>query len=85
MQFIPSETLVIDRKRRVNSPFYDLDLRPPVERICDFGDVVIDFSPERAMVEAANFGFLEVIVTGGGSALHSLPGCGAMYDRLSHK
>jgi glutamate synthase (NADPH/NADH) small chain len=53
MQFIPSETLVIDRKRRVNSPFYDLDLRPPVERICDFGDVVIDFSPERAMVEAA--------------------------------
>jgi len=28
-------------------------LRPPVERICDFGDVVIDFSSERAMAEAA--------------------------------
>src|SRR5215212_4018308 len=53
MQFIPSETLVIDRKRRANMPFYDLDLRPPVERICDFGDVVIDFSAERAMREAA--------------------------------
>lgn len=53
MQFIPSETLVIDRKHRANTPFYDLDLRPPVERICDFGDVVIDFSAERAMVEAA--------------------------------
>ena len=53
MQFIPSETLVIDRKRRANMPFYDLDLRPPVERICDFGDVVIDFSSERAMAEAA--------------------------------
>ena len=53
MQYIPSETLVIDRKSRANSPFYDLDLRPPVERVCDFGNVVIDFSPERAMVEAS--------------------------------
>jgi glutamate synthase (NADPH/NADH) small chain len=53
MQFIPSETLAIDRRARVNSPFYDLDLRSPGERICDFGDVVIDFSPERAMREAA--------------------------------
>ncbi len=53
MQFIPSETLAIDRKCRANMPFHDLDLRPPVERVCDFGDVVIDFSPERAMAEAA--------------------------------
>ena len=53
MQFIPSENLIIDRKARANMPFYDLDLRPPQERTCDFGDVVIDFSPERAMVEAA--------------------------------
>lgn len=53
MQFIPSETLSIDRRARVNMPFYDLDLRAPRERICDFGDVVIDFSSERAMVEAA--------------------------------
>ncbi len=53
MQFIPSETLAIDRKRRANMPFHDLDLRPAVERVCDFGDVVIDFSPERAMAEAS--------------------------------
>ncbi len=53
MQFIPSETLSIDRKSRANMPFYDLDLRPPGERICDFGAVVIEFNPERAMVEAA--------------------------------
>jgi glutamate synthase (NADPH/NADH) small chain len=33
--------------------FYDLDLRAPTERKCDFGDVVIDFSSERAMREAA--------------------------------
>jgi glutamate synthase (NADPH/NADH) small chain len=52
MQYIPSETLTIDRKARVNMPFYDLDLRSPTERRCDFGAVVIDFSPERAMVEA---------------------------------
>ncbi|HET8564676.1 MAG TPA: FAD-dependent oxidoreductase, partial [Candidatus Binatia bacterium] len=53
MQAIPSETLSIDRKARANMPFYDLDLRPPSVRTCDFEDVVIDFSTERAMVEAA--------------------------------
>jgi glutamate synthase (NADPH/NADH) small chain len=53
MQFIPGETLPIDRRARVNMPFFDLDLRAPTERKCDFGDVVIDFSSERAMREAA--------------------------------
>lgn len=53
MQFIPSETLVIDRKARANMPFFDLDLRSPEERTCDFDDVVIEFTPERAMVEAS--------------------------------
>jgi len=53
MQFIPSETLVIDRKARANMPFYDLDLRDPAERTCDFSAVVIEFGPERAMVEAS--------------------------------
>jgi len=53
MQFIPSENLTIDRKARVNAPFYDLDLRPPDIRTCDFENVVIDFSPERATAEAA--------------------------------
>ena len=53
MQLIPGETLTIDRKARANSPFYDLELRPPEVRACDFEAVVIDFSPERAMAEAS--------------------------------
>ncbi len=53
MQAVPSEFLEIDRKERANRPFFDLDLRPPEERTCDFGSVVIEFDPERAMVEAA--------------------------------
>ena len=53
MQNVPSENLAIDRKARANMPFFDLDLRSPNIRKCDFEDVVIDFSPERAMVEAA--------------------------------
>lgn len=53
MQAVPSEFLEIDRKRRANSPFFDLNLRPAQERTCDFNDVVIEFDPERAMVEAA--------------------------------
>jgi glutamate synthase (NADPH/NADH) small chain len=53
MQLIPSETLTVDRKARVNLPFYDVELRPPDRRTCDFDDVVIGFSPERAMAEAA--------------------------------
>lgn len=53
MQAVPSEFLAIDRKERVNRPFFDLDLRPAEERTCDFDDVVISFDAERAMVEAA--------------------------------
>jgi len=53
MQMIPSEELAIDRKARVNMPFNDLELRPAHIRTCDFDEVVIDFTPERAMVEAA--------------------------------
>jgi glutamate synthase (NADPH/NADH) small chain len=53
MQAIPSEFLAIDRKERVNRPFFDLDLRPAGERCLDFDEVVISFDPERAMVEAA--------------------------------
>jgi glutamate synthase (NADPH/NADH) small chain len=53
MQAVPSESLAIDRRERVNLPFHDLDLRPPENRTCDFEDVVIAFSPERAMVEAS--------------------------------
>ena len=53
MQFIPSETLIIDRKARANMPFYDLDLRSPELRVCDFDDVVIEFDPEQAIPAAA--------------------------------
>ena len=53
MQAVPSEFLDIDRKARANKPFFDLDLRPPEVRTCDFNDVVISFDPERAMTEAA--------------------------------
>lgn len=53
MQEIPSEYLAIDRKERVNRPFFDLDLRPASERCLDFNGVVISFDAERAMVEAA--------------------------------
>ena len=53
MQAVPSEFLDIDRKERVNKPFFDLDLRNPEERTSDFDDVVIDFTPEQAMVQAA--------------------------------
>lgn len=53
MQTIPSEYLEIDRKARVYTPYQDLSLRPPTERVCDFGDVVIPLDSERAMQEAA--------------------------------
>ncbi len=53
MQYVPSETLTIDRKARANMPFNDLDLRQPEARRRDFDDVVIGFSPERAMLEAS--------------------------------
>ena len=53
MQAVPSEFLAIDRKERANRPFFDLDLRSPEVRTCDFDDVVIEFDPERAMVQAA--------------------------------
>src|SRR5574341_1363781 len=53
MQAVPSESLAIDRKERANKPFFDLDLRPPEVRTCDFKDVVISFDTERAMFEAS--------------------------------
>lgn len=53
MQAIPGEFLAINRKNRVNMPFFDLDLRDPIDRCYDFDDVVIEFTPEQAMVQAA--------------------------------
>src|SRR5512138_3127945 len=53
MQAVPSEYLAIDRKERANKPFTDLDLRPAQTRTSDFEDVVIEFNPERAMLQAS--------------------------------
>lgn len=53
MQAVPSEFLAIDRKERANRPFFDLDLRAPEVRTCDFEAVVINFDAERAMREAS--------------------------------
>jgi len=53
MQKIPSENLEIDRKARVYMPYEDPALRPPTERVCDFGDVAIPLDSNRAMLEAS--------------------------------
>jgi glutamate synthase (NADPH/NADH) small chain len=53
MQAVPGEFLPVDRKLRVNRPFRDLELRPAEQRRCDFEAVVVEFSAERAMVEAS--------------------------------
>jgi glutamate synthase (NADPH/NADH) small chain len=53
MQTYPSEHLEIDRKARVYMPYQDLSLRPPTERVCDFGDVIIPLDSDRAMLEAS--------------------------------
>ena len=53
MQTIPGEYLEIDRKARVYMPYEDLSLRPPRERVCDFGDVVVPLDSDRAMLEAS--------------------------------
>ena len=53
MQAIPSEFLAIDRKARAYIPYIDVELRDPIERICDFEDAVISLDTETAM-EAAS-------------------------------
>jgi glutamate synthase (NADPH/NADH) small chain len=53
MQTYPSEHLEIDRKARVYMPYKDLSLRPPTERVCDFGDVAIPLDSDRAIIEAS--------------------------------
>ncbi len=53
MQSIPSEYLDINRKSRAILPFYELDIRPAQERVCDFEDVVLAMDAERAMYEAS--------------------------------
>ncbi len=53
MQYIPGEFLAIDRKARAKIPTMDLDTRPVDERVCDFNDVIVPLTSERAMEEAS--------------------------------
>lgn len=53
MQAIPGEFLAIDRKARAKIPTLDVENRPVSERLCDFNDVVIPLTVERAMEEAS--------------------------------
>src|SRR3990172_586015 len=53
MQAIQSDFLAIDRKARARIPFLDVELRDPLQRICDFNDVVLSLDAERAMLEAS--------------------------------
>ncbi|HEY9078275.1 MAG TPA: NAD(P)-dependent oxidoreductase [Anaerolineaceae bacterium] len=48
-----SELLPIDRHIRVYMPYSGLNYRSVVERVRDFNEVVIQYTPEEAMVEAA--------------------------------
>jgi len=53
MQAVPSDTLAIDRKSRLQVPFLELDHRPVAERLCDFDEVFIPMDEERARLEAS--------------------------------
>ncbi|MBI3158120.1 MAG: NAD(P)-dependent oxidoreductase [Chloroflexi bacterium] len=53
MQSIPGDLLAIDRQGRAKTPSLDLELRPAADRICDFDEVLLPFSPEQAVFEAA--------------------------------
>ena len=53
MQTIPGEFLAIDRKARAYIPFIDVEHRDPLDRICDFDDVVINLDAETAMLAAS--------------------------------
>jgi glutamate synthase (NADPH/NADH) small chain len=42
----------VDRKARMNLPYYGLPVRPTQERVKDFGEAVLPFTPEQAIAEA---------------------------------
>ena len=53
MQAIPSEFLAIDRRERSYIPSIEVDFRHPLDRICDFEDVVIPLDAETAQLAAS--------------------------------
>lgn len=52
MQAIPGEDLAIDRKARLQIPFWDLTARPTAERVCDFEVTFLNLTPEGARLAA---------------------------------
>lgn len=53
MQAIPGDLLSIDRKGRAKTPSFEVALRAASERVCDFDEVQLPFTPEQAVFEAA--------------------------------
>jgi glutamate synthase (NADPH/NADH) small chain len=53
MQSIPGEFLAIDRKAKARIPYFDVDLREPEARICDFEDVVLSLDDEAVRLAAS--------------------------------
>lgn len=53
MQAIPGDLLSIDRQGRAKTPSFDVSLRTPADRVCDFDEVLLPFTPEQAIFEAA--------------------------------
>lgn len=52
MQAVPSEDLAIDRRARLQIPFWDLAARPTADRLCDFDVTFHSLTPEGARVAA---------------------------------
>ena len=52
MRIIIGDELAIDRKERAYTPSDGRLTRPPEERVCDFDEVVLPLTPERAREEA---------------------------------
>ena len=53
MRRIPGDTLEINRKQRAQTPSMEIEERVPAQRVCDFEEVRIPFTPEQAMYEAS--------------------------------
>ena len=49
MQKIRGDLLEINRKERAQTPSLEIDYRSAVERICDFEEINLPFTPEQAM------------------------------------
>lgn len=53
MRHISGDSLAIDRKTRARLPSIEITKRSANERVCDFDDICIPWTPEEAMFEAS--------------------------------